>query len=231
LDERRERAAATGRNSMASVDELMSQIPMSDVAAKLGVDEPTARAAVEQALPALLGGLEANAKDPGGAASLEKAVGKHSPALVDGGVNLDEVDTDDGEKIVSHIFGPNKEQVVAKLGAQPAPASGTGLGGIVGKLLPILAPIVLSYLAKQFLERKQSTETTQPTEPMQPKKPAGQPEGGLGGILGGLLGGDSAGSSGGGIGDILGGLVGGSSKGGSGGIGDLLGGLLGGGRK
>jgi hypothetical protein len=220
---------------MASLDELMSQIPIGDVAARLGVDEQTARAAVEQALPALVSGMEANAKDPGGAASLEKAVSKHSPALVEGGVNLDEVDTNDGEKIVSHVFGSNKDQVVQTLSSQPAGFSGGG--GVVGKLLPILAPIVLSYLAKKFQERKQSTETVQPTEPMQPKQPAKEPEGGLGGLLGGLLGGGSgSGSSGGGIGDILGGLLGGGGGGGSkggnsGGIGDLLGGLLGGGRK
>lgn len=216
---------------MASMDELMSQIPIGDVAAKLGVDEQTARAAVEQALPALVSGLEANAHDPGGAASIEKAVSKHSPSLVEGGVDLADVDTDDGDKIVSHIFGPNREQVVATLGTQPAAAS-TGTGGLVGKLLPILAPIVLSYLAKQFLERKQSTETAQPTEPMQPKQPKTEAEGGLGGLLGGILGGgsssESSESSGGGIGDILGGLLGGGSEGG---VGDLLGGLLGAGRK
>ncbi|WP_411720771.1 DUF937 domain-containing protein [Mycetocola sp.] len=223
---------------MASLDELMSQIPMNDVAAKLGVDEQTARAAVEQALPALVGGLEANAKDPGGAASIEKAVTKHSPALVDGGVRLDEVDTNDGEKIVSHIFGPNKEQVVATLGAQPAAVSGKGLGPVIGKLLPILAPIVLSYLAKKFQERKPTTETAQPTEPMQPKSPKKEPEQGLGGVLSDLLGGGgstggSSRSTSGGIGDILGDLLGGggSKGGGSGGIGDLLGGLLGGGRR
>ncbi|MET0887912.1 MAG: DUF937 domain-containing protein [Mycetocola sp.] len=218
---------------MASLDELMSQIPIGDVAAKLGVDEQTARAAVEQALPALVGGLEANAKDPGGAASIEKAVRKHPPTLVDGGVNLDEVDTDDGEKIVSHIFGTNKEQVVATLGAQPAAVSGQGLGPVIGKLLPILAPIVLSYLAKKFQERKPTTESVQPTEPMQPKSAPKEPEGGLGGVLGGILGGGSDSGSSGGIGDILGGILGGgNSKGGSsGGIGDLLGGLLGGGRK
>jgi hypothetical protein len=216
---------------MASLDELMSQIPMGEVAARLGVDEPTARAAVEQALPALVGGMEANAKDPGGAASLEKAVAKHSPTLVDGGVDLDEVDTNDGEKIVSHIFGPNREQVVQTLSAQPA---GFSAGGVVGRLLPILAPIVLSYLAKKFQERKQTTDTVQPTEPMQPKQPQKEAEGGLGGLLGGLLGGSSEpGPSGGGIGDILGDLLkgGGSKGGGSGGIGDILGGLLGGGRK
>jgi hypothetical protein len=217
---------------MPSLDDLLDRIPIADVAARLGVDEATARAAVEQSLPALVSGLEANAQDPGGAASLEEAVSQHSPGLVDGTVNLAEVDPADGEKIVSHIFGENREQVVATLsGASNQPASFSG-GSVVGKLLPILAPIVLSYLAKQFSERKQSSPTTQPTEPMQSRVPKQQDEpGGLGGILGGLLGGGSSnGESSGGIGDILGGLLGGNSKT-SGGIGDVLGSLLGGGRK
>ena len=218
---------------MPSLDDLLGRIPIADIAARLGVDEATASAAVEQALPALVSGLEANAQDPGGAASLEQAVSQHSPGLVEDGINLDEVDPADGEKIVSHIFGEHKDQVVATLSdGTTQPASFTG-GSVVGKLLPILAPIVLSYLAKQFSERKQSTETAQPTEPMQSRVPKPEKEqGGLGGILGDLFGGNKSdsGSSSGGIGEILGGLLGGNSKS-SGGIGDVLGGLLGGGRK
>ncbi|GGF03941.1 DUF937 domain-containing protein [Mycetocola zhadangensis] len=219
---------------MPSLDDLLGRLPIADIAARLGVDEATASAAVEQALPALVSGLEANAQDAGGAASLEEAVSQHSPALVEGGIDLEEVDPADGEKIVSHIFGEHKDQVVATLSSGTTqPASFTG-GSVVGKLLPILAPIVLSYLAKQFSERKQSTETAQPTEPMQSRVPKPTPEkeqGGLGGILGGLLGGGSSDSgSSGGIGEILGGLLGGDSRS-SGGIGDVLGGLLGGGRK
>ena len=223
---------------MPSLDDLLGRIPIADIATRLGVDEATATAAVEQALPALVSGLEANAQDAGGAASLEEAVSQHSPNLVDGTVNLDEVDPADGERIVGHIFGEHKDQVVATLSdPKTQPASFAG-GSVVGKLLPILAPIVLSYLAKQFSERKQSAETAQPTEPMQSRvpKPAKTPKesGGLGGILGGLLGGGNKAQSddtgGGGIGDILGGLLSGDSKS-SGGIGDVLGGLLGGGRR
>lgn len=225
---------------MPSLDDLFGRIPIADIAARLGVDEATASAAVEQALPALVSGLEANAQDKDGAASIEQAVSQHSPSLVDGTVNLDEVDPADGEKIVGHIFGEHKDQVIATLSdgkAQTASFAGGAAGGaIVGKLLPILAPIVLSYLAKQFSERKQSTETAQPTEPMQSRVPkpqkAPKESGGLGGILGGLLGGGKAQNDDtvGGIGEILGGLLGGQSKS-SGGIGDVLGSLLGGGRK
>ena len=56
---------------MAGIDEIIADLPIGDIAAKLGVDEATARKAVDDALPALLAGMGANATDPAGAASLE----------------------------------------------------------------------------------------------------------------------------------------------------------------
>ena len=86
-----------------------------------------------------------------GAASLERAVQQHSAQLFEGGVDLDEVDEQDGDKIVHNVFGANTDQVVQKLGSTD---SGGGQG-IIQKLLPILAPIVLSFLASQFAKRQQ----------------------------------------------------------------------------
>jgi hypothetical protein len=193
---------------MANIDELRQQLPIADIAARLGVDEATASQAVNQALPALFGGLRANAEDPAGAASIAKAVQKHDPNLVEGGVNLDEVDESDGEKIVGHVFGAEKEQVALALGKTQGP----GGDDLIKKLLPILAPIVLSYLAKQFQTGQGSP---------------GAGDGGLGGVLGDLIGKGGGGA----IGDVLGDLLGGAGKGKGGDIGDLLGGLLGGGRR
>ena len=110
------------------------------------MDEATAEAATRQAIPALLGGMQANAQDSAGAASLAGALGDHPSALVDGGVDLNQVDADDGQKIVHNIFGPNTGQVAQTLGGQ----SGGGQSGLIQKLLPILAPIVMSYLAKRL---------------------------------------------------------------------------------
>ncbi|MGR0320863.1 DUF937 domain-containing protein [Agromyces sp. ZXT2-3] len=189
---------------MASYDDIIANIPIADLAARLGVDEPTARAAVDQALPALLGGMGANAQDAAGAASLERAVQHHPPQLFEGGVNLDEVDEGDGERIVHNVFGANTDQVVQQLGS----GEGKAEPGLIQKLLPILAPIVLSFLASQFTKRQQGSSTDTSTGG----------GGGIGDLLGGLLGGAGGGSSAG-------------SSGGLGGLGDLLGGLLGGGKR
>lgn len=196
---------------MASLDELLAQIPIDQIASKLGVDEETARSAVTRALPTLVGGLEANAQDPAGAASLEIALQQHSSSsLLDGGIDIDQVDEADGAKIVSNVFGDKKTDVASALGG----ISGGADSGLVAKVLPILAPIVLAYLAKRFTGGQ-----------------AGESSGGgLGDLLGSVLGGGGSGGSGG-LGGVLGGILGGGSGGSAGGLGDLLGGLLGGGKK
>jgi hypothetical protein len=207
---------------MSAVDDILSQIPLSQLAAQLGTDEQTAEAATRSALPALLGGLEANAQDPARAASLTEALGQHDSSLVDGGVDLDQVNTGEGQKIVSHIFGGNQESIVNELGALPPGAAGlSGPGGAMGsgmlqKLLPILAPIVMSYLAKRFTGGGG----------------LGGSQGGMSGILGSVLGGmGGQGNQGaGGIGAILSGISGQGSPDG-GGINNILGGLLGQGRR
>lgn len=184
---------------MATLDDLLSQIPIGQIATKLGVDESSARSAVERALPSLVGGLEANAQDSSGAASLENALQKHAASgLLDGGIDIDRVDTADGAKIVSNVFGDKRNDVASTLGG----ISGGADSALVAKVLPILAPIVLAYLAKRFTGGAGTGGSG---------TSAG---GGLGDLLGGILG--SAGGAGGGLG---------------GGLGDLLGGLLGGGKR
>lgn len=183
---------------MSDVDDLLGQLPFDQIADELGVTPDQARAASAQALPALLHGLAANADDEAGAASIGEALGQHAP--LQGTADLGRVDTADGAKIVGHVFGDNADAVVDQLaGTQQA----AGLSpDLTRKLLSILAPIVLSYLAGKLTGK------------------LGGNAGGLGAtvlqeILKGSLGGGSA-DKGGSAGDILG---------------DLLGGLLGRGRR
>jgi len=90
---------------LSAVEEILADLPMAQLASQLGVDEATAETAARQAIPALLGGLQANSEDPAGASSLAGALGDHSGDLLEGGVDLNQVDTGDGERIVSNIFG------------------------------------------------------------------------------------------------------------------------------
>jgi hypothetical protein len=184
---------------MDGLDELAKRLPIGAIAKRLGVSEAEAKDAVNEALPALVSGLAANSATPQGEKSLEKALQKHSRASVlDGGVDVDAVDTHDGEKIVSNIFGGNRDQVVSAL----ASTKSSTTQSVIQKILPIVAPIVLAWLAEKFLGKTGGTGSPKST---------GSPSGGIGDLLGGLLGGGSGGSSGG-LGDLLGGLLGGGKK-------------------
>jgi hypothetical protein len=198
---------------VTSIDDLMGQIPIGQLASQLGVSEAEATEAVRAALPALVGGMQANAADPAGAASLQRALGQHDGTLLDGGVDLGQVDTEDGAKIVHNIFGANEDAVVNQLGG----LGGLG-GGLMSKLLPMLAPLLMSFLGKSLGGGGGSDE------------PSAAPSGSSSGMGPGASAPSAPAedSGGGGIGDILGGLLGGGGGGGLGGLGDVLGGLLGG---
>ncbi|MFJ4224032.1 DUF937 domain-containing protein [Microbacterium sp. NPDC089695] len=191
-----------------ALDDILKQVPIDDIAAKLGVSTDEARAAVEQGGAVLLGGLAKNASTTEGSSAIEGALKRHEGAGA--ASKVDDIDQADGGKIVSHILGADEKKVTQKLTESKETA-----GIDFGKLLPILAPIVMGLIANANKGKKAD---------------AGQAEsgGGIGDVIGGLLGGGkSSGGSGGGIGDILGGVLGGGSSSG-GGIGDLLGGLFGG---
>jgi hypothetical protein len=175
---------------MPQLYDLLSRIPMASIARRLGVDEATARQAVEAAVPTLLGGMRANADHPAGAASLTNALADHGQ-LLDREVDMDRVDTAEGDKTVHNVFGDNTDQVAHTLGA--APETGAKVNeNLIAKVMPMLAPIVLAYLAKQM-----------------GRKMGGGQAGGLGDVLGGLLG---RGGQRGGLGGLLGGLLGGGKR-------------------
>ncbi|PQP39175.1 DUF937 domain-containing protein, partial [Mycolicibacterium austroafricanum] len=156
----------------------------------------------------LVGGLQQNALDPGTASTIASAANSHA-GLLDGGVDVDQVDEVDGSKAVAKIFGGNDTGQVASA----LSGGGAGNSDLINRLLPILAPIVLAYIG-----RKLSGGQAQPQ---------GQSGGGLGDILGGILGGGGQRGAGADnpLGSILGSVLGGD-KGGP--LGDILGGLLGG---
>ncbi|WP_091229925.1 DUF937 domain-containing protein [Microbacterium sp. 3J1] len=194
-----------------ALDDILKQVPIDDIAAKLGVSREEAKTAVEQGGAVLLGGLAKNASTTEGSSAIENALKRHEGST--GAASVDDIDQADGGKIVSHILGSEKDEVTQKLTeSEKTP------GIDFGKLLPILAPIVMGLIANATKKKTPQGGTAE----------AGQ-GGGIGDVIGGILGGGNSSSGGGGIGDILGGILGGGkSSSGGGGIGDILGGLLGG---
>ena len=202
--------------TMAGLDELFAQIPVADIASKIGADQGEVDNAIKTLVPALVGGLAENVQSNEiDSSKLESAVAEQGASgLLDGGVNVDQVDEKQGDHLVATLFGGNNSNAVASA------LAGTGAGGgdLIKKLLPILAPIVLAYIGKQL------TKGSAPAQQQPQAQPAGG--GGLGDILGSILGG--AGGGGGGnnpLGSILGSVIGGGQ---GNAIGEILGGLLGG---
>ena len=227
---------------MASYDEILGQVPLKELAGQLGVDESEVEQAARTALPALLGGMQANAHDPAGAQSLASALSDHQGQSVG---SLADVDEQDGQRIVGNIFGDNTDQVMSQLGGVGSGVGGSGAtGSLVQKLLPILAPIVMSWLANKIGQggglgsilgggSGATDDVTSGADggalfpggqgagsgPVQSPGGSAPAAGGsnpLEDLLGQVLGGGSGGSasSGGGAGDILGGVLGGLLGGG-----------------
>jgi len=184
-----------------NINDLLSKLPIDSIAARLGEDPAQVRQASEKILSTLLAGMGANAQDQAGRDSLASALESHNPYLVEGDVNVDDIDTQDGAKIAHHVFGQNEDQVAHQLGGL---VGGTSL---VRALMPILAPLAMSWLAGRL------------TQGGAGQAQARDKGGLLEMILGQVLGGGQAQTQAqgpGGLGGVLG---------------DLLGGLLGGGRR
>ena len=202
---------------MAGLDDLFNQIPVADIASKLGADEGEVNQAIQTLVPTLLGTLAENVQaDDIDSAKLESVVVAEGESdLLTGGVNVDQLDLGQGNQMIASLFGGNDTNQVASA------LSGAGAGGgdLIKRLLPMLAPIVLAYVGKQFQQKNAGAG-------------AQASGGGMGDILGGILGGMAGGAGGGAaannpLGSILGSVLGGGQ---GGALGNILGGLLRGGR-
>jgi hypothetical protein len=180
---------------MSYVDEISQILPLDQLAAQTGADAGQVQQAIGMLLPALVGGMQANVQDPAAAMSLLNALAQHNTGLADGPIDVNAIDVNEGLAIAQHVFGSNTDAVVNQLSG----ASGAG-SSLLKKLLPILAPIVLAYLAKKL---------------------GSGDNGAIGDLLSQVLkgaaqgsGGSTSGSSAGGdiLGDLLGGLLGGGTR-------------------
>jgi hypothetical protein len=162
---------------------------------RIGTDPARTKAAIDDAVPLLVGALGAEAQDPATAPGLHRALSEdHNGALLDqlddyldGNVSGRQAD---GDGILEHVLGDRRPQAEQALAAK----SGVDLGTI-GSLLATLAPIVLNMLGR----RQQQT---------------GSSGFGLDDLLGSVLGGGSAGggprTQGQGLDDLLNSMLSGS---------------------
>jgi hypothetical protein len=181
---------------MSQFDALLDLIPIGEIAEKIGVDKNIAELAVKAAVPVLIGGLAANSSTTEGEKALEGALTKHKGKAPS---KVRDVDTDDGEKIVSHVFGSKKKAVTAAV----AEKSGNATSEIISQVLPIIAPIVMAWVASQFLGNKESAP--EPKAKSQATE-NDSPLGGIGEMLGGFVGSKEGQDM---IGGVIGGLFGG----------------------
>ena len=200
---------------MAGLDDLFNQIPVADIASKLGADQAEVNQAIQTLVPTLLGTLQENVQaDDIDSTHLESAVlAEGQSDLLTGGVNVDQIDESQGNQLVASLFGGNDtNQVASALAGGGAPG-----GDLIKRLLPMLAPIVLAYVGKQFSQRSAAGAGAQAQA---------APGGGMGDLLGSILGGAGGGANNP-LGSILGSVLGGGAAGGQGGaLGSILGGLL-----
>ena len=159
---------------MSSIAEMITQRlqgpQLQQLAGQIGADEGTTQRAVQTAVPMLLGGMARNTAQPEGQAALGRALQNHDGSLLDdlGGL-LGGGGGSAGGAILGHILGGRRDAAAAGV------AKSTGLdAGQAGKLLMILAPIVMAALAQR--RQQASAADTGAGD-------AGAPGGGLGDLL------------------------------------------------
>ncbi|MEV0588729.1 DUF937 domain-containing protein [Nonomuraea sp. NPDC050310] len=183
---------------MSLNDELLEQLGSSglqQIAGLLGTDVATARQAVEAATGTIVGGLAQNAERPEGADALRTALDEH--------VSADPFNSDlssvtrDGHGILGHVLG---EQGTEHAAAGISQFAGINMNTVL-KLLPLLAPMIMSLLAGRANQRGMDAGAVAQDLNNEKSEMSG---GGLGDLLNAVLGG----AGGGGLGGLLGGLLG-----------------------
>ena len=129
-------------------DQLNNPNVLAQLGNAVGADSAQVSQMTQLGLPALLEGLARNTKTPNGAAALASALDQHQDDSVqDLSGFLQQVDRQDGEKILGHVFGNKTTRVENNLAQQ----TGLNAGQITG-LLSMLAPLVIGALGNHKKE-------------------------------------------------------------------------------
>ena len=158
---------------------------LKQVASQFGLEDAQAQSAVKALLPAISGGLKRNTAQEGGLQALMGALqgGSHDRYLDNPAELAQPQALQDGNGILGHLLGSkDMSRQVASHAAQR-----TGLdGGLLKKMLPMVAAMAMGSLSKQ------SKQPDIASALMGALSGGGQQQassGGLGGLVGSLLGG------------------------------------------
>lgn len=196
---------------------------LGQLAGALGADNDAVSKGVAAALPAILGGLARNSRQPDGASAIANALGNdHDGSILDslgavfgGSPWAQQQATRQGDRILGHVFGGSRPRVEQQV------QQSSGLSSsMVQKLLPLLAPIVMGYIGKKLSGGGDAVASSLQQERAQVQ----QNDGMFGAILDMLDGDDDNNAGGGGLMDVAGDLLSGPAGR------AILGQLLGGGR-
>ncbi len=199
---------------------------------KFGISRNQIIALLAVAAPLIISYLRKKSQDTKEAEALNNALDKdHDGSILDDVAQAD-ARQDEGNSILSHVFGNDKQNVENQL------SQNTGISiDKIGPILAMLAPVIMGYIGK---EKQQNNVGAGDLGDLlsgilgnASNQAQGQQSSPLNDILGSVLSGGNSQSSGNPLNDILGNVLGGhnagngNSKQQSGGLGDLLGGIFG----
>ena len=190
---------------------LLTDASVSALAKKTGLNASSLKKLIPLAVPLLLKFLTKNASSESGALSLLGALSQHTnqKALSD---QIDEADTEDGGKIIGHIFGNQSNAVAGQLAQQSGMSERDVNSALAG-----IAPALMSGLsaANQTVSSKPRVDLSDGFDlsdlmgmfagAQQAQQVQAQPSGGS--LFSGLLGGSESG-----LGGLFGSLLGSSAQ-------------------
>ncbi len=191
---------------------LLTDSSVSALAKKTGLSAAALKKLIPLAVPLLLKFLTSNASSESGALSLLGALSQHTnqKTLSD---QIDEADTEDGGKIIGHIFGNQSDVVTNRLAQQSGMSErdvNSALAGIAPALMSGLSAANHTVSAAPKVDLSDGIDLSDllgmfaGAQSVQ-QVPQSQSYGG--GLLSGLLGGSSSG-----LGDLFGSMLGSSAQ-------------------
>lgn len=191
---------------------LLTDSSVSALAKKTGLSAASLKKLIPLAVPLLLKFLTSNASSESGALSLLGALSQHTnqKTLSD---QIDEADTEDGGKIIGHIFGTQSDAVTNRLALQSGMSErdvSSALAGIAPALMSGLSAANHTVSAAPKVDLSDGLDLSDLLGMFagaQPAQQAVQSQSYGGGLMSGLLGG-----SGSGLGDLFGSLLGSSTQ-------------------